>query len=236
MIKNEQERLNSLASTAEYALGLNSVMVEEFIHAASPWFLGDHVLELGPAEGIGTGTLLEYFKRVSCVEGSAPLAKKLQSKYVDVNVNCSLFENFSPDEKFDTVMMGHILEHVEDPLDVLNRALSWLKPNGRAIVGVPNSNSLHRQLGVELGIIKHQKELDPGDIRVGHRRVFDSADLSSLVHESNGRMVHLGGFWIKPLSNAQLESLNDVNLVKSLMKLGVRYPEISAELLAVIEA
>jgi hypothetical protein len=48
-------------------------------------------------------------------------------------------------------------------------------------------------------------------------------------------LLHLGGFWIKPFSNAQLESLNDTKLVKKLMRLGVRYPEISAELLAVIE-
>ena len=37
-------------------------------------------------------------------------------------------------------------------------------------------------------------------------------------------------------SNAKLESINDVNLVKSSMKLGISFPEISAELLAVIEA
>ena len=98
MSKIEQERLNSLAETADYALDLNSLMVEEFIHAASTWFQGEHVLELGLAEEIGTGALFDYFDLVSCVKGSAPLAEKLQAKYPKAKVKCALFEDFVPVE------------------------------------------------------------------------------------------------------------------------------------------
>ncbi|MCP9451783.1 MAG: class I SAM-dependent methyltransferase [Nitrospira sp.] len=43
-----------------------------------------------------------------------------------------------PSASFDVVTIWHVLEHMEDPGAVLARLGSWLKPDGRVVVEVPN--------------------------------------------------------------------------------------------------
>ena len=41
-------------------------------------------------------------------------------------------------EKFDSIFLDNILEHLEDPNDLLSEINRMLKPDGRFIVGVPS--------------------------------------------------------------------------------------------------
>jgi 2-polyprenyl-3-methyl-5-hydroxy-6-metoxy-1,4-benzoquinol methylase len=43
-------------------------------------------------------------------------------------------------------MLTHILEHVDDPVQVLKIAKKFLKEDGVLIADVPNAHSLHREL------------------------------------------------------------------------------------------
>jgi SAM-dependent methyltransferase len=54
-------------------------------------------------------------------------------------------ETFAP-ESFDAISMFHVLEHEQQPLDLLRRVHRILKPGGRLLVGVPNAASLARRL------------------------------------------------------------------------------------------
>ena len=36
-------------------------------------------------------------------------------------------------------MLGHVLEHVEDPVAILQRVKMWLNANGRVFAAVPNA-------------------------------------------------------------------------------------------------
>ena len=45
---------------------------------------------------------------------------------------------------FEVIRMWHVVEHVEDPIGVLDRAATLLVPGGELIVGVPNARALHR--------------------------------------------------------------------------------------------
>ncbi|NBR68254.1 MAG: methyltransferase domain-containing protein, partial [Actinobacteria bacterium] len=49
--------------------------------------------------------------------------------------------------------MGHVLEHVLDPLDAVQRAYAWLRPGGMVLAAVPNARSLHRQAAVSMGLL-----------------------------------------------------------------------------------
>ena len=59
-----------------------------------------------------------------------------------------------------------------DPVGVMRRIASWLLPGGRLHVVVPNSASLHRLLGVEMGILSAPDDLSERDKAYGHRRVY----------------------------------------------------------------
>jgi len=72
--------------------------------------------------------------------------------------------------KYDVVCLMGILEHVEDPVGLLKAAG---RCSSTIFITVPNAESFHRYLGVELGMIDDIHQLDSQDVAIGHRRVYD---------------------------------------------------------------
>jgi 2-polyprenyl-3-methyl-5-hydroxy-6-metoxy-1,4-benzoquinol methylase len=63
------------------------------------------------------------------------------------NIVCSTVEEaIFPDESFDFVNFGAVLEHVYSPATALKKALKWLKPEGIIFAEVPNSKYLISRL------------------------------------------------------------------------------------------
>jgi 2-polyprenyl-3-methyl-5-hydroxy-6-metoxy-1,4-benzoquinol methylase len=230
---DEARRLDDLASTADYGGGVNRAMVRKSAEIFLDWAVPGSMLEMGPAEGLATAMLAERHPDLTCVEGSEALVAQLRERLPGIEVVASLFETYEPGRQFDTIVLGHVLEHVEDPVDIMRRAASWLAPGGRVIAATPNANSIHRQVGVELGIIEVETQLDASDLRVGHRRVFDLRSLRALVRDAGMTVVQTGGYWLKPLSNAQIEATWSDELIDVFMDLGGRYPEIAADIYVV---
>lgn len=50
-------------------------------------------------------------------------------------------EDYEPSEKFDVVTVFHVLEHVKDPVLVLNKLKKWLNNSGYLAIEVPNLES-----------------------------------------------------------------------------------------------
>ena len=55
-------------------------------------------------------------------------------------------EAFETDTRYDLVLMLNLIEHVADPLAVLNKAARLLKPNGVILVKTPNCDSLDARI------------------------------------------------------------------------------------------
>ena len=95
--------------------------------------------------GCGSGTLLGLLKhrgfRVTGLDFSAEAAAIAKAENgVDVAVG-SLEEAHFPAESFDVVTLFHVMEHVTNPRLVLAQVSRVLKPNGVAILQVPNIES-----------------------------------------------------------------------------------------------
>jgi len=95
--------------------------------------------------GCGSGTLLGLLKqrgfRVNGLDFSAEAAAIAKAEN-DVNVAVgSLEEAHFPAESFDVVTLFHVMEHVTNPRLVLAEVSRVLKPNGVAILQVPNIES-----------------------------------------------------------------------------------------------
>ncbi len=95
--------------------------------------------------GCGSGTLLGLLKqrgfRVTGLDFSAEAAAIAKAENgVDVAVG-SLEEAHFPAESFDVVTLFHVMEHVTTPRQVLAEVSRVLKPNGVAILQVPNIES-----------------------------------------------------------------------------------------------
>lgn len=230
------EESNRIERAAEWyaaeQLELDKRLLIRRYAASKPYFVGSSCLELGPAEGLMTARLVSDFSAVTVVDGSAVLLSQIPDRENLIKIH-SLFEDFKPAAAFDTVIVDHVLEHVEHPVQLIRSALDWVAPGGRLIVGVPNANSIHRLAAVKLGMLRHQTSLNERDLALGHRRVYTSESLSSDLNSAGAEILHLGGVFLKVLSNRQLQNQWTPELIDAFMDLGTDYPEISAEIFAI---
>lgn len=232
----EQRVLDSIASDSWYAQGANAALARYGARVFARFWRGRSCLELGPAEGQMTPLLLEAFERVVLLEGSAVFADALQQRFRDATVVHSLFEDFESEERFDTILIGNVLEHVNQPRELLAAARGWLAPRGRLLASVPNARSIHRQAAVLLGLLEHEHDFSEADVHHGHRRVYDPETLRADVLGAGLSIEVFGGYWLKPLSNGQIEQDWSDELLDAFMALGERYPDIAAQLYVVATA
>ena len=84
-----------------------------------------------------------------------------------------------------------------------------------------------------MGLLSHSSQLNSRDIALGHRRVHSSTPFREDIEESGLIITELGGVYLKPLSNSQIQdNWNDV-MIKGFFQLGKDFPELSAESFAV---
>jgi len=79
-------------------------------------------------------------------------------------------------------------------------------------------------------------KLNDTDRHHGHRRVYDPESLRADVHAAGLRIRVFGGFWLKPVSNAQIEETWSDAMLDSFFALGERHPDIAAEIYVVADA
>lgn len=224
-MNKEAERLDLVASRVNYSDGVNGAMISYCTRIFQRFYAGGRVLELGPAEGLSTQHLKEFCDDLEVCEGSASHATSLRSRYPDLTIHCCLFEDFEPKKPFSYIYLSHVLEHVSDPIEVLQRASRWLTSSGIIFASTPNARSFHRMAGVLAGDLSSPEDLNQSDLLAGHRRVFDRQQLHSLFIEAGFRITASGGFFLKSLSNTQLGNAVDVTHLEALMNLGEFFPE-----------
>lgn len=166
----------------------------------------------------------------TAVDGAQAYVDRLLEKFPGLDAICSLFENFQPQIKYDNIILGHVLEHVDDPIEILNLCKSWLSDKGRVLCAVPNANSIHRQAAVLMGLQESTKSFSKKDIHHGHQRVYDSNTLIEDFLKANYQIIASGGYWLKPLADSQLEASWNEQQIQAFMKLGEKYPEIAGEI------
>ena len=232
--QSEKTRLEEISDVSLYCAGVNSTTIKYSFKIAQRHLVGDSILEMGPAEGIMTELLAATGKKLTLVEGSGLFCDSLRRRFPQSNIVHSLFEEFQSNELFDNIVLGHVLEHVEDPVDILSRAKLWLKPSmGRLFAAVPNARSVHRQAATIMGILRQEDALNEMDFHHGHRRVFSPETFRNAFSQAGLRIEIFGGYWMKPLSNAQIEASWTPEMIEAFMILGERYPDIAGEMYVV---
>ena len=175
--------------------------------------------------GLMTEYLAEVASRVDMLDGSETYIEAARARIKRDNVRffCSLFEEFTPETAYDVITCSHVLEHVIDPVDLLSRMKSWLAPGGTLVACVPNALSVHRMLGVEMGLVASPYELSERDVWGGHRRVYDAKTFSDDIKSAG--LVHgeLKGLLLKPFPNSQMLALGE-DVVQGLLRVGSSIP------------
>ncbi|HEY9565210.1 MAG TPA: class I SAM-dependent methyltransferase, partial [Nocardioides sp.] len=162
------------------------------------------VLEMGFGTGLITRELIAAGVSVEVLEGSPRLAAHARSAHPGLIVHVGMFETFQPADPFDAVLALHVLEHVDDPVALLVHLRSWLRSGGMLTVVTPNAESLHRQLAVRMGLHENLDDLSPRDHVVGHQRVYNLQSLHADLTAGGFTPEEDFGYFVKPLSNAQM--------------------------------
>ncbi len=232
----EKRRLERIAETFRTEHGFNGRLEHYRIRTVVELVRGTRILEIGCAEGMLAAALADGRREVVAVDGSAALIAQARERYTKPHLTFhqSLYEEFVPDAPFDTVVLVNILEHVDDPVDLLRKARFWTKQGGCIIILVPNAWSLHRRIGAQRGFLADVHDLNDTDRRVGHRRVYDH-DLLEVDVAAAGLVTtrHIGLF-LKPLSESQMNEWSDA-LIDAYYELGKELPEWCSELIVVAE-
>jgi len=215
-------------------LSIDYKLTEYNYLSLKPYFRGDLALELGPAIGQMTKYLVNDFKNIHLVEGSKDLLNQIPN-YQNVVKYHSYFEEFETNEKFDTIIMSHVLEHIEKPVDVLKLVYNWLADDGVFLLSVPNAKSFHRLAALEMDILKSEFELNERDHELGHYRVYDLDNLKKDAKNAGFNIVDEGGIFFKPVSNGQIEKNWNKEMIDGFYKLGKKFPQNCAEIYLVLK-
>lgn len=81
------------------------------------------------------------------------------------------------EESFDTITLWHVFEHLSEPRRTLWKIHSWLKPGGRIVMALPNSDSLLRR-------VMHIEDVPR------HLFAYNEAGLGNLLVEAGFRMMN----------------------------------------------
>jgi 2-polyprenyl-3-methyl-5-hydroxy-6-metoxy-1,4-benzoquinol methylase len=192
------------------------------------------LLELGLGHGFTAELFAQSCSRHVIIEGASTVIDLFRQRHPQFSGEIVLgyFETYAPKELFDVIVMGFVLEHVNDPDQILARYRQFLKPGGKMYITVPNAKSLNRRLGLELGIIDNIYSLNCNDIAQGHQRQYCRDTLRETLQRARYRITHEEGIYLKPLPLSVLKTLPDFRAnLQAMLKVGVDFPDLCVGLL-----
>ncbi len=198
----------------------------------------ESLLELGLGHGFTALNFSIYFEKHLILDGSKDIIENFKAKYPSFKSNIceTYFEAFQTKERFDLIVMGFILEHVDEPVKIMKYYKQFLNPKGRMFLSVPNAEVMNRKLGELSGLLEDITELSENDILLGHKRYYTKKTFIDDIHLAELEVISIEGIYLKPFTTKQMISLDlKENIIDSLCKLGVQYPELSCGILVEVK-
>ncbi len=235
-----------LRDTSDHKYAYNfdfDVMHPFMIQSFLPFFQKGKALELGSFKGDFTHRLFPYFNDITCVEASKDaitVAKKklLGKKVIFIN---SLFEDTLLPLKYENIFLTHVLEHVDDPVSLLEKINNkWLTNSGRLFLVCPNANAPSRQIAVKMGLVSHNSAITLAEEKHGHKITYTLDTLERDAKMAGLKVVHRTGVFFKPFANFQWDMLLKTNIISSeylngCYELGQQYPDLCASIFLLCE-
>ena len=227
----------------KYAYGFDfDIMHPYMIKSFEPFFKKGNALELGSFKGDFTQRLSPFFDQLTCVEASDIAIEEAQKKSGNkVTFINSTFEQVNLPEHYDNIILTHVLEHLDDPVKVLERINNeWLTENGRLFLVCPNANAPSRQIAVKMGLITHNSAVTPAEEEHGHQCTYSLDTLERDAVTAGLNVVHRSGIFFKALANFQWDRLLQTDIIspeylEGCYQLGQIYPDLCSSIFLVCE-
>lgn len=193
----------------------------------------ERVLEMGYGTGLTVRELGARDVPIEVLEGSPLLVEEARRAHAGLVVHEGLFESFAPGPVYDAVLALHIAEHVDDPRALFAHLRGWLRPGGRLVVAVPNAESLHRRLAVEMGLQERLDSRSERDHLLGHQRVYTLDGLREDVEAAGLRVADEFGWFVKTVPNSMMLDY-DESLLRALFTVSTELPPRALANIAVV--
>lgn len=236
---------SELKDTADHKYAYNfdfDVMHRFMIQAFEPFIKPGNCLELGSFKGDFTRRLTPLFNDITCVEASDEAITMAQKEFGNkVKFVNALFEKVTLPEKYDNIILTHVLEHLDEPVAVMKRINDeWLSDKGRFFLVCPNANAPSRQIAVKMGLITHNNAITPAEEAHGHRITYTLDTLERDARAAGLKVVHRSGIFFKALANFQWDRLLNTDIIseeylQGCYKLGQIYPDLCSSIFLMCE-
>jgi 2-polyprenyl-3-methyl-5-hydroxy-6-metoxy-1,4-benzoquinol methylase len=234
-----------LEDTSDHKYAYNfdfDVMHGYMIRSFEPFFRKGSVLELGSFKGDFTKRLFPFFQDITCVEASSDAISIAKSKFGDtIKFINGLFEQITLSKQYDNIILTHVLEHLDDPIEVLKRVNDeWLSESGRLFLVCPNANAVSRQVAVKMGIISHNSAVTKAEQEHGHMITYTLDTLERDTKKAGLKVIYRSGIFFKALANFQWDQLLNTNIVskeylQGCYELGQQYPDLCSSIFLMCE-
>ena len=242
---NSRDYNNELKDTADHKYVYNfdfDVMHPYMIKAFEPHFVQGNCLELGSFKGDFTKRLSQHFADLTCVEASSEAiseAKLSVNKIAQVKWIEGLFMDVDLDTKYDNIILTHVLEHIDDPIELLSKIKNeWLSDKGKLFIVVPNANAPSRQIAVKMGLIEHNTAITASEEEHGHNITYTLDTLDSHARASGLEVTTRSGIFFKALANFQWDQLLQTDIISKeyldgCYDLGQQYPDLCSSIMLI---
>ncbi len=134
--------------------------------------------------GVGGGELVAVAREmgfdVRGIDISYSLAKRVHERF-GVNVVCADFADYRPNEAFDIVCMGDVIEHMSDPKASVQKASELLNAGGVLWISTPNFES---------AFSKYSGHGDPMRRVAGHLSYFSYRSLEKVLTSAGFQLLN----------------------------------------------
>lgn len=108
-----------------------------------------------------TEIFCNYFERVVGVDASSKHIYEAKKKLPNIEFRKCLIEKLDIEEKFDSIFMLNILEHVINSINILKKSNEIFKKDGILIAYVPNAKADNRIIVRIMGTLIDAYKLSP---------------------------------------------------------------------------
>lgn len=153
---------------------------------------GSTVLDIGAGAGAFSRRLADAGYRVTALDVEAHKWLPEDIPFVDLNIDVGITGSIRG--QFDAACCLEVIEHVENPWNLMREIYAVLKPGGHVILSTPNITSFFSRLLFLRNGRFHQ--FDEADLSYGHISPITTFELSTIVQKVGLRILETrpGGY------------------------------------------
>lgn len=191
------------------------------------------ILDVGP----GPNPICFYasgFDRISIVEPDNLFFNRISSLVHQNGIekvfkhNCTL-EEAKIKFKYDMIVISSVFHEIENIDKFMDKIIKLCHEDTIIHINVPNPKSIHKMLGVEMGLIKRYNEISGIGKKLLRVRELSEKELAFYLYEKGFRILEINTYLFKPFPSNIMSKIITDELYEGLMKLGDRFGKYGCE-------